>query len=407
MDNLSPSFSKTRRPFGDPTAGPKDKTYYIEPPAKNRQYLTLPLHAILPDIESQVANFGKLVFHSIGDTGGVNGTATQEAIAQAMEAQTKNATEADKASFFYHLGDVVYYNGLSYHYKEQFFEPYKYYAGPIFAVPGNHDGDTRTRRGDEPDAEASLYGFMMHFCSPTPEQLYPYRKLMTQPYVYWTLQAPLLTIIGLYSNVEGSLDAAGTFEQQQWLHDQLASAPPDQALLIAVHHPPYSLDSSHGGSPDILKALDLAMQTTGRKPHAVLSGHVHNYQRFTRHLDGVQIPYLVAGAGGYANDARSMHQLQKPPAGKDPFAPGFQTSDSQVVLEAFETQASGFLKLEVSKDTLAVQYFTVPFAGTPSQEPVDAFELDLKARVVKGSAGPHQKSARRPKAPARRPGLRK
>jgi len=43
---------------------------------------------------------------------------------------------------------------------------------------------------------------------------------MTQPYVYWTLMAPFVTIIGLYSNVEGSLDARGT-TAEKWLEDQL------------------------------------------------------------------------------------------------------------------------------------------------------------------------------------------
>jgi len=27
-------------------------------------------------------------------------------------------------------------------------------------------------------------------------------------------------------------------------------------VLVAVHHPPYSLDSAHGGCPDILNAID-------------------------------------------------------------------------------------------------------------------------------------------------------
>ncbi|KXV03543.1 hypothetical protein CR51_17160 [Caballeronia megalochromosomata] len=46
------------------------------------------------------------------------------------------------------------------HYIEQFYEPYQYYNAPIFAVPGNHDGDTQTRPGDESDNEPSLCGFI-------------------------------------------------------------------------------------------------------------------------------------------------------------------------------------------------------------------------------------------------------
>ena len=35
-------------------------------------------------------------------------------------------------------------------------------------------------------------------------------------------------------------------------------------------------------------------------PHAVLSGHAHNYQRFTRHHGKTQIPYIICGNGGHA-----------------------------------------------------------------------------------------------------------
>jgi hypothetical protein len=55
----------------------------------------------------------------------------------------------------------------------------------------------------------------------------------------------------------------------------------DSFVVVAVHHPPYSLDKTHGGYPDIAAAIDQAMQSTGVIPHAVLSGHVHNMQRFT------------------------------------------------------------------------------------------------------------------------------
>jgi hypothetical protein len=69
---------------------------------------------------------------------------------------------------------------------------------------------------------------------------------MTQPYVYWVLDAPFVTIIGLYSNVEGSLDARGRNDKQQFLQTQLSNAPQQKKLVVAVHHLPFSLDSAHG-----------------------------------------------------------------------------------------------------------------------------------------------------------------
>lgn len=149
-----------------------------------------------------------MVFHMVGDTGGVHGAEVQEAIAEHMESQFQNAP--DDPAFYYNLGDVVYFNGLTRHYNDQFYEPYQHYPARIFAIPGNHDGDTQVRPGDEPDSEPTLKGFVTNFCDSQPHYLSAYRPTMTQPYVYWTLDTPLATIIGLYSNVDGLLDGRGT-----------------------------------------------------------------------------------------------------------------------------------------------------------------------------------------------------
>jgi hypothetical protein len=142
-----------------------------------------------------------------------------------MEAQVDAAPDTEKPAFFYNLGDVVYFNGQSIDYSWQFYEPYQYYQPYIFAIAGNHDGDTHVRRNDPPVNEPTLTGFMNNFCADSPEPVPTYhRSTMTQPYVYWTLESPFLTIIGLYSNVDGSLDGHGTYEQQGWLRDQLHNA---------------------------------------------------------------------------------------------------------------------------------------------------------------------------------------
>ena len=61
----------------------------------------------------------------------------------------------------------------------------------------------RSVPGDLPDTEPSLYGFLQNFCAPQRTQISTYRDAMTQPYVYWTLEAPFVTIIGLYGNIDG------------------------------------------------------------------------------------------------------------------------------------------------------------------------------------------------------------
>jgi hypothetical protein len=378
-----PRAAKPRRPFGDPVAPVKSEPRFIPPPLTNLQYLNLSLHNVMPDDAIQAA--GKIVFHAVGDTGGVHGTDAQEAIAEQMEAQVKAADEASKPAFLYHLGDVIYFNGQSDLYPTEFYEPYQYYQPYIFAIPGNHDGDTRAQRGDEPDTEPTLQGFMENFCDSRPHHNFAWRATMTQPYVYWTLEAPFVTIIGLYSNVDGSLDGRGTNEQQRWLEGQLKAASPDACLIVAVHHPPYSLDRTHGGSPDVGLALDRAIRASGRFPDAVLSGHVHSYQRFTRDADGRQIPYVVAGAGGYANTTKLMHQLQLDKARKPiPTGHPFQTTETDVVLNAYNTTDPGFLRLTVDdkKKTLVGEYFLVPFDGNPPSKPSDTFTLNWQTHKL-------------------------
>ncbi len=250
LDDLHQSqqrHPKPRREFGDPVAPFKDSPRFIPPPFTNLQELKLPLHAVMP--EDTIRATGRIVFHTVGDTGGVFGTEVKEAISAQMEAQVTAVDEASNPAFFYHLGDVIYFNGQSSHYNAKFYEPYQYYQPHIFAIPGNHDGDTSVRPGDEPDPESTLTGFMTNFCDIQPHQVTNWRTSMTQPYVYWTLDAPFVTIIGLYSNVDGTLDGRGMNEQKQWLQDQLQAAAPDKCLVVAVHHPPYSLDRPHGGAP--------------------------------------------------------------------------------------------------------------------------------------------------------------
>jgi hypothetical protein len=369
---------KQRRPVGDPIAFSKTSPRFIPPPLTNRTNLTMALQDVLK--VDPIVKAGKIVFHSVGDTGGIYGTEVQDAIAEAMEAQYHAADAADQPAFLYHLGDVIYDNGQLDHYTTQFYEPYQYYPPFIFAIPGNHDGDTRVHPGDAPDPEATLTGFMDNFCDSQPHPASPYRHTVTQPYVYWTLDTPLVTIIGLYSNVDGSLDGRGTSEQQTWLQNELANAPTDRCLIVAMHHPPYSLDAIHGGSPDIVHALENAAQAAKRYPDAVFSGHIHSYQRFTRTLNTRQIPYVIAGAGGYANSAARMHRLQK--SGASEIAAPFTTTEPGVVLSAQNTTSPGFLRITVDATTLTGEYFLVPFQGTPPTKAADTFSLNWKKHKV-------------------------
>jgi hypothetical protein len=386
-------INKVRRPFGDPVSYPMPNPRFVPIPS-NYQIPAGNLEMDLKDIVGatiikRITNAQKIVFHTVGDTGPVNGEQAIHPIALQMENQIANEkTDGDKPSFFYHLGDVVYFNGLVKDYEHQFYDAYKHYPAKIVAIPGNHDCDTSIQKGDPPDNEPSLTGFMENFCDTKSRyhQLSPYRKSMNQPWPYWKLTAPFATILGLFSNVDGSLDKKNNDAQYKWLVAQLKIAPKNICLIIAIHHPCFSLDSEHGGYPDILEKLDEAFKEAARCPAIIFSGHVHNYQRFTRIINNKEVPYIIAGNGGYANDAKAIHQLQKnlnTATGDIPF--NFQTTRTDLVLAKYNTTDPGFLKITIDKQYLLGEYFTNNFEGNPpSVNPFEQFKLDwVKGKLLK------------------------
>ena len=343
----------------------------------------LALANVLPPEQIQsITDAGRLVFHIVGDTGGIKTPVPQMNVAQQMEKDYNSSAVDSYPAFFYHLGDVVYFYGEAEEYYPQFYEPYSSYQAPIFAIPGNHDGDLS--RDMEAQNIPSLAAFVTNFCTSIPHhtadaQEEP-RHAMTQPNVYWTLETPLVTIVGLYTNVPegGQLDD----DQISWLEAELQQAPADKALIVAMHHPIYSYDDHHSGSPYMHRVLDAAMQQASRMPDAVFAGHVHNYQRFTRQLNGRSLPYIVAGAGGYHNLHHVPQSLKNPP---QPL-PFTVPEEEGVVLETFCDDQFGFFRLEVTADTLKGDYFTVtgyqdPYLGQDAIH-YDAFTIDRKAGTV-------------------------
>ncbi len=341
----------------------------------------LTLDSVLPPEQmTAIQNSGRILMHIAGDTGGVKAPQSQQIAAMAMEEGFNYPDITMRPAFFYHLGDVVYYYGETSEYYSQFYDPYVHYPAPIFAIPGNHDGDMTD--GSDP----SLTAFVNNFCATTPhvttEAGETNRDAMTQPNVYWTLEAPFVTIIGLYSNVpEG-----GRFDKEQiaWFVNELRDAPQDKALLVAVHHPPYSADSFHSGSKYIHETLDSAFNESGRLPDAVFAGHVHNYQRFTRPTAGRHIPYIVAGAGGYWH----LHYLAKQSDGS-PLVTPYKMPDSELTLEQACDDRHGFMRVMVTPKYLVGEYWTVPRPQESWRAPaqrIDAFELDWQQhKLIRGT----------------------
>src|SRR5260370_28387316 len=97
------AVGKQRRPIGDPVAPLKEMTRYTPVPQPPPNHLSVSLDVFDPKASSAAVRAQKLVFHCIGDSGGIHGTATQEAVALAMENQIKTAPEHGRPAFLYHL----------------------------------------------------------------------------------------------------------------------------------------------------------------------------------------------------------------------------------------------------------------------------------------------------------------
>lgn len=324
---------------------------------------------------------GQIVFHCAGDTGSPKGPTTQNLVTDKLVTDFSEPSAADVPSFFYHLGDVVYYFGEATYYYDQFYEPFRDYAAPILGIAGNHDGVVWAG-----DPETTLEAYLRNFCAAAPEASPDagglLRTTMIQPGVYYTLEAPFMRILGLYSNVledPGVIsDQNGkypTLDQQQvaFLTAALERVKSDKftgAVILAVHHPPFTGGSTHGGSPAMLADMDSACTAAGVWPHAVFAGHAHNYQRFTRTVNGQAIPYIVVGCGGHAplEAIRGTYRTPYP-------------IDSTLTLESYDSTDYGYLRVIVNAETMRIEFHPQHDGGT-TKTPDDVVTVTLATHTV-------------------------
>jgi Calcineurin-like phosphoesterase len=296
-----------------------EKTLLPFPPPQRDPTMTL-ADIIGTEGVHQITTAKSMVFHSVGDTGH-NGGKGEEIVARIMSADYDPGKPATSPAFFLHLGDVNYYDNTDKGYQAQFYSPYKTYPGKIIAIPGNHDGELFiTRKGvtTSTGQKKSLEEFWNNFCQAKPG-VPPaagsiYRQMISQPGVYWLLQTPFADFIGLYSNMAENPgfiagEKIGT-SQKDWLTKTLTAVAKERtkgnvkALIIAVHHPPIASGTlgGHSSSTDMLTDIDSCCTTAGITPDLYLTGHAHNYQRWTRKFvfngANYQVPFFIAGTGG-------------------------------------------------------------------------------------------------------------
>jgi Calcineurin-like phosphoesterase len=385
--------------------------------------LVLNLSDFVPDeVASAAAAAGKITFHAVGDTGAAKVSSLQTmATAIAQEAGVANAMAADVQSggvngpaFFFHLGDVIYNFGEGQYYYDQFYEPFRDYDRPIFAIPGNHDGMVFGATSSAPQ-NPTLAAFLDNFCAaaagPSPDAGGLVRTLMTQPGVYFTLDAPYVSIIGLYSNV---LDGPGVISSQsghfptltgdvqlKFLTSELQRLKAERqagerAIILAVHHPPASVDAKHGGSSGVEVDIDSCCKAAGLWPDAILSGHAHLYQRFTRVVNGKNIPYIVSGSGGYAATAPQTA------APKAPYTIGDTTLEVDPIIDF------GYLTVTSDGKTLTITFKTAEKGVVTVR---DSVSVDLgQGKITSGTKAPGGAGMKPKPAPAKaksKPGQKK
>lgn len=322
----------------------------------------------------------RMFFHMVGDTGSVRHSPFQRTVARTLTEQLAGPLST-RPAFLFHLGDIVYNHGEAHEYPAQFLEPYASYDAPIFAIAGNHDGDINPAASHPYE---SLEAFTSFFCDNKRRPIKlsnTTRNSMIQPNVYWTLETPLARFIGLYANVtkHGTITA----EQRAWFIDELQDAAvnrEDHAIFICIHHAPYSTDTNHGSSRAMIEFLDLAFGEAGVLPDAVFSGHVHNYQRFQKtYQNGCTVPYIVAGAGGYA----LLHSLAH--KGDDSVTTLPEIGDSVRLMAHCDTR-HGFLKVGIEKTAAGLNligsYYTITRPDDVEAKVFDHFEIPLRSSLL-------------------------
>lgn len=358
---------------------------------------------------------GRIVFHSVGDTGSsdVRKYRDEQRVADQLTTDAHSSEASNRAAFFLHLGDVIYNFGEARYYYDQFYEPFRAYPAPILAMAGNHDSFVvpGTPAGAEP-----LAVFARNFCAPslgvTPEAGSLHRTAMTQPGVYFAIDAPFVRVIALFSNAledpgvissEGGRWPGVPDFQLDFLRAQLTRIKTEKyagAVLLATHHPAfvYSAKSSgagtpgnHGGSGAMLREIDRICKDVGVYPHAVLSAHAHCYQRYTRTIAFAggerHVPFVVCGNGGHNVNPLVRSTRAQPAIEPENGADVSYLDASPAVtskglrLEKYDDHNYGYLRVSVDAKQLRIAYHQV---GVRSllQSRYDLVTVDLASKSL-------------------------
>lgn len=112
---------------------------------------------------------------------------------------------------------------------------------------------------------------------------------------YYAVAYGPVRLVFLDSNIDEMLPAAWE-EQRVWYEKALADFDADpevRGVLVLVHHPPYTNSTVTADEPQVQRTV-VPPLLRAKKTLGLISGHVHNYERFLR--DGKM--FVVSGGGG-------------------------------------------------------------------------------------------------------------
>jgi hypothetical protein len=323
---------------------------------------------------------GQLVFHATGDTGNTRGPESQNLVADKMVSDFDDVNVKERPSFFLHLGDVIYSFGVTISFMPRIvIIRHQSLRSPAIMMEW-------FRRGPTPVRSQPFWRISVRPSSRvTAEAGGLSRTAQIQPGVFCTFEAPFIRLLTLYSN---TLEDPGVIANNSIGNSQLdylkaalgrvKSEGFNGAVILAHHHPAYTAGSQHGWSEQMLSQIDAACLAAGVWPHAVLSGHAHNYQRFTRHHGQAQVPYIICGNGGHglaklatkgSSALRTPQQLQVP------------SHSDKVTLENYDDQNYGYLRVVVTASQLRIEYHPAS-DGDAAKTPDDFVTVDLASRKL-------------------------
>ncbi len=307
--------------FGDPTNEERRRWMQAQ-----REAGKLPEDLIL----NRHAGTGEVSFVVIGDTG--EGDASQYAVVKPLLARSRDT------DFMVVCSDAIYPAGDTEDYDLKFYEPYKDYPSPIYALPGNHDWYD------------GLTGFMYHLCGTEASSLraaedtssslrerlrrplwrrpekspgeFPERRRTEgkqrsdQRSPYFAIETGPLLIVGIDTGMSGEID----HEQGQWLRK--VSREIDKPKLLLTGKPLY-VDGEHHPSPiEGGGTVDEIVRAPEHNYVAAIGGDIHNYQRYSVEVPGRGHPlyYIVSGGGGaYMSDTHRIPKVNLDGVGEEDF----------------------------------------------------------------------------------------